>query len=356
MSSALGRYGRRMGGKETRREPALTRGQKLGFGILVALGVVVVLVIALPVLGIEWVQWRHNTEAEDAAMSRVGADFEAVSGCTALALAALPDGSAGDDAVALLDDCVASRGTYARTDVIDATAEGSTATLTLSTTASAETGGGADWFAGRGSAGGCWRIVMDAAARIITTLEDVDCVVEMSHDTGVLALQGEHSALPAEVAAAQKGELTALDVTTGDRVWTGDILAEIDGLPVVAYIGPAPFSDAGAWTPDSDPRAAGAWTRTHAKQQMLVALGYNTEGVDGMYGHGTADAVAQFNADYGIPGDTLDESLLVWIGDLDRYGDRASDGAVVTSVEASIGDEVRGDTLVRLGVDAGPAS
>ncbi|SEJ24315.1 Putative peptidoglycan binding domain-containing protein [Demequina mangrovi] len=322
-------------------------------GVLAAVGVLAVLVVAVPLGAIAFDQRSKDNDAESGARGSAAAAFGAVTACTALAVSELAEGAGGDDAAVAARACAEGESGRGTTAVLGSEVDGGVARLTMRTSASVETGGGTDWFAGHGSAGGCWHMTLDVAARTMTDLADVRCSAlddedaAVAHETGLLALDGDGSLDPLTAAPGARGELTALYVTTGDRLWTGDIVAEIDGRPVVAYTGPAPFDEPGAW--DDDARIPYSWTVTHGMQKMLGELGYDTGGIDGVYGSLTAQAIRDFNADHGIAGDELDESLLVWVGDVDRSLDRDRDGTVVTAVLAEVGDRVSGDALVALG-------
>ncbi|WP_062302313.1 peptidoglycan-binding protein [Demequina subtropica] len=326
---------------------------KAALGVVVAVAVLAVLVVAVAYAAVAYEQRSRDNDAEGAAMRSAATAFEAVAACTALATSELPDGAVGDDARAAARACAEGEVGRGTTSVLGTEVDGAVARLTMLTAASTETGGGADWFAGHGSAGGCWTMTIDASTRTMTDLADVPCgdvavdAIGAVDETGLMALQGEHSGTPATVAPGVSGELTSLLVTTGDRVWMGDIVAEVDGRPIIAYSGPAPFDDAEAW--DDDPRIPHSWTATHAKQALLTALGYDTGGVDGVHGWATDQAVKRYNADHGIAGDELDERYLVWIGDVDRSEERETDGPVVTAVLAAPGDALDGDALVALG-------
>ncbi|BDZ60372.1 hypothetical protein GCM10025873_01630 [Demequina sediminis] len=322
--------------------------------LIVVAAIGAALVIAVPAVLVAWEQRSNDGQAAEQARWEVATAFEGMAGCVALETSELAAPADGSDAVAVVRDCAGKGVTNARSDIVGEQVDGEVATVVVRTGASAETGGGADWFAGHASAGGCWSVTIDAGARTITGLEDVPCAdadVAFSSETGVVALQGDHSETPATVTPAVAGELSAIHVETGDRIWTGDIVAEIDGRPVVAYAGPAPFESADGWTPESDARAAGAWTRTHAKQWMLAEAGYGNSAVDGLHGPRTVEAIRAFNADQGLASDELDEPFLVWIGDLDRSGERDPDGVVVTAVFASPGESMNGDALFALGRD-----
>ncbi|WP_062132390.1 peptidoglycan-binding protein [Demequina aestuarii] len=321
--------------------------------IVIAVGLALVVLVPIVLVGLH--QSSEDRDARGAAESSSIVAFQIVTACTADAVSSLPAGAAASDAGSAFRDCVDEPRGRSFTEILQQDMGSGGVTFAVKTSASATTGGGSDWFAGSGDAGGCWSLTIDAGARAITALGTVSCVdagsSEPPRNEIDVAAAGGFSPMPFGVGPETSGEVTSLRVTTGDTLEAGDVVAEIDGLPIIAYPGPGPLSSEDGWTPDEDNRAEGAWTRDHAIQHILARLGYYEGQLDGAIGSNSREAIRQFNADQGIDSDELDESRLVWIGDVEPGTERTDhDAPVVTAIYVSEGDAISaGDPLFALG-------
>lgn len=112
-------------------------------------------------------------------------------------------------------------------------------------------------------------------------------------------------ARPYPVVSQSSGIVTALSLSVGKAVSTGQTVLAVDGLPVVAYVAPSPlYRDIGPGLSGDDVTVA---------QQFLQEMGYLGQ-VDGRVGDATVRAIREFNAAQALPhGDVLLTSSLLWI-------------------------------------------
>jgi len=102
------------------------------------------------------------------------------------------------------------------------------------------------------------------------------------------------------------GIVTALGVEPGVALVNGQFALEVDGLPVIVYVAPAPlYRDITRGIEGKDVETA---------QRLLQALGYSVT-VDGKAGPVTARAITRFNKDHGrkVNGEVLRLDSLLWV-------------------------------------------
>lgn len=157
------------------------------------------------------------------------------------------------------------------------------------------------------------------------------------------------------------GTVTAVHLVEGGGLVDGDVVLEVDGLPVLAFVAPAPlYRDVVEGLSGQDVLSV---------QQFLRARGFRVT-ADGTAGPSTARAIAAFNSRHGRSGsETLEVSSVLWVpetvgppvGIVVRVGDViepqtevfvASDGQDRVEVTAREADVERtlavGDVEVRL--------
>ena len=129
---------------------------------------------------------------------------------------------------------------------------------------------------------------------------------------------------PAVIAASGRGTITRTS-EVGATVHAGDVVAEIDGAPVVALYGTVPQFR--ALDPDADEGAD-----VEQLEANLVALGYDPDGtvtVDDTYTYNTGLMVERWETDLGIeePDDTVDLGQIAFIAGPSEVTSRTAAGS-----------------------------
>ncbi len=134
------------------------------------------------------------------------------------------------------------------------------------------------------------------------------------------------------VTVAVSGMVTEVLVRTGDVLDSGDVIATVNDVPVLAMVAAAPL-----WR-DLAPASVG--DDVARLQRFLADLGLYDGAVDGRYGAATARAVTQFNDAHGrhASGGRFVVGSVAWVGDAPLE---------VAAVDVAVGGAVGvGDPLV----------
>ncbi len=133
------------------------------------------------------------------------------------------------------------------------------------------------------------------------------------------------------VRSQSAGTVTAVDLVEGRAPTDGDLVLEVDGLPVFAFVAPTP--------PYRDIVVGVAGRDVLALQHFLAARGYDVT-TDGTAGVSTGRAIAAFNSDHGrAGGEKWSSEALLWI---------PTTVGPPTAVEVRVGDVIAPETEVYL--------
>ncbi len=139
-------------------------------------------------------------------------------------------------------------------------------------------------------------------------------------------------------ATAAYGTVTSVNVSPGQTITTGTVVATVNDARDIAYASATPL-----WR-DLSRNASGADVKV--AQQFLKAGGYYSDAVDGTVGYRTERAIKAFNKSqgFGTNNGVLSLSSLTWIGTGDvvvadvlvHAGDAASSGTALFTTTASL--------------------
>jgi peptidoglycan hydrolase-like protein with peptidoglycan-binding domain len=132
-------------------------------------------------------------------------------------------------------------------------------------------------------------------------------------------------------AIGASGTLTSVRVGPGDTVDTGKVVADVNNVPVIAYVSEAPlWRDVARGTKGDDVRIA---------QQLLADLGFLEGKADGDAGLVTDRAIRAFNKKHGFGTNNgaLSLSSLMWVG---------TAPVTVDKLEVALGDSVGSGTAM----------
>ncbi len=125
--------------------------------------------------------------------------------------------------------------------------------------------------------------------------------------------------------SATSGVVTSVDASPSTVANTGDLVAHINDIALVAFVSDSPFHRA------LHGKSQGPDVRR--LQSLLAELGHYQGDVDGEMGGGTLGAIQAFNLEIGLPAEVkvFDPATVLWVG---------AEPLPITSIEISVGDRI----------------